>query len=60
MGVYRGELAIGHPAFPAGSAAACRETAGPVDIDAPDIEYSEEDEIVLEAFSRQAGKFVCS
>lgn len=57
MGVFRGEfVGPGHPVFPAGSAAACGETAGPVDIDAPDIEYSEEDEVALELFTREAGK----
>jgi len=53
MEVFRGEFAPCHPAFPEGSAAACRETDGPVPIDAPDIEYTNEDEAALEAFSRK-------
>lgn len=57
MSFYQGECAgPDHPDFPLSSAAACGEANGPVPIDAPDIVYSEEDEVVLEAYHRKAGK----
>ncbi|KAG2054495.1 FAD/NAD(P)-binding domain-containing protein [Suillus hirtellus] len=44
MSSYRGEVPMGHPHFPQGSAAVCRETTGPVDLNAPDITYTAEDD----------------
>jgi len=52
MGIYRGEFTPGNPVFPAGSAALCKEAAGPVDILAPDITYTAEDEKALETYNR--------
>ncbi|KAG2342546.1 alcohol oxidase [Suillus weaverae] len=52
MASYRGEVAAGHPTFSEGSAAACRETSGPVDLDAPDIVYTAEDDEVINQFHR--------
>ncbi|KAG2131588.1 GMC oxidoreductase-domain-containing protein [Suillus bovinus] len=52
MASYRGEIAAGHPNFPEGSAAACREASGPVDIDAPDIVYTAEDDEAISRFHR--------
>ncbi|KAG8629914.1 hypothetical protein KVT40_001533 [Elsinoe batatas] len=49
MSIYRGELAIGHPRFPAGSQAAVVEKAdGPVPDDTPPIQYTEEDDKAIE------------
>ncbi|KAG5649963.1 hypothetical protein H0H81_001310 [Sphagnurus paluster] len=52
MDCYRGELKIGHPVFPAGSKAKTDESAKPVPIDAPDIEYSAEDNKAIDEFHR--------
>lgn len=49
---YRGEVAGGHPPFPAGSKAACIETDGPL-TDVQDIEYTPADDAVLEQWLRQ-------
>ncbi|KAF4978465.1 hypothetical protein FZEAL_5151 [Fusarium zealandicum] len=50
--MYRGELAIGHPAFPEGSAAACVETEAPLS-DVKDLEYSSEDDAAIEKWLRE-------
>ncbi|KAG1846420.1 hypothetical protein DFJ58DRAFT_892952 [Suillus subalutaceus] len=52
MASYRGEVAAGHPDFPEGSAAACREASGPVDLNAPDIIYTAEDDEAINQFHR--------
>ncbi|KAI8665201.1 hypothetical protein LRP88_12764 [Fusarium phalaenopsidis] len=49
--MYRGELAMGHPPFPEGSAAACIETDAPLK-DVQDIKYSAEDDKVIEDWLR--------
>ncbi|GAB1316454.1 hypothetical protein MFIFM68171_06664 [Madurella fahalii] len=55
--MYRGELAIGHPKFPAGSKAGCVdldiEAAYP-EGDIEDIPYSKEDDKAIEQFLREA------
>ncbi|EIW82898.1 FAD/NAD(P)-binding domain-containing protein, partial [Coniophora puteana RWD-64-598 SS2] len=56
MPAYRGEVQQRQPVFPPNSQAACKETGGPVVIDAPDIVYSEEDNKAIEAFHRGHGK----
>ncbi|KIJ11507.1 alcohol oxidase, partial [Paxillus involutus ATCC 200175] len=56
MPSYRGEVAFGHPQFAADSAAACKETDGPVPISAPDIVYSTEDDKAIEDFVRNVGQ----
>ena len=56
MGIYRGEFTPGHPIFPVGSDALCREHSGHIDIAAPDITYSAEDEKALETFCRNYGE----
>ncbi|KAI5457655.1 GMC oxidoreductase-domain-containing protein [Mariannaea sp. PMI_226] len=50
--MYRGELAAGHPAFPAGSEAACIETDGPLS-DVKDLTYSAEDDAAIEQWLRE-------
>jgi alcohol oxidase len=52
METYRGEVAGGHPPFPAGSKAANIETDGPL-TDVQDIEYTAEDDAVLEQWLRE-------
>jgi choline dehydrogenase-like flavoprotein len=52
MDTYRGEIAAAHPPFPAGSGAAAIETDGPLE-DVTDIEYSAEDDAVLEKWLRE-------
>ena len=44
MPLFRGDFAPMHPKFPVGSKAAVVESGMPVPLDAPDLEYSEEDE----------------
>ena len=56
MPAYRGEVAAYHPAFPPGSLAACRETDGPVPMDAPDIVYSDADDEAIVKFNRDKGE----
>ncbi|PNS20058.1 Cellobiose dehydrogenase [Sphaceloma murrayae] len=54
MSIYRGELAIGHPRFPAGSKAAVVEKAdGPVPDDAPPIQYSAADDEAIDLKIRE-------
>ncbi|KAK7436182.1 hypothetical protein VKT23_019258 [Stygiomarasmius scandens] len=53
MGIYRGEIPNCHPKFPEGSAAAVKgECDGPVPADAPDVEYTEEDDKAIDNFHR--------
>ncbi|KAG2113891.1 GMC oxidoreductase-domain-containing protein [Suillus discolor] len=59
MASYRGEVAAGHPDFPQGSAAACREASRPVDLDAPDIVYTAEDDEVIDRFLRDIVQTPC-
>jgi alcohol oxidase len=56
MPSYRGEASVHHPSFPEGSAAACGEASGPVDMNAPDIIYTAEDDEAIDEFHRDYGK----
>lgn len=51
--MYRGELSLGHPKFPAGSAAACAETESPLDADIRDLTYSAADDKAIEDWLRE-------
>jgi len=55
MPSYRGEVPTNHPIFPEGSAAVCGEALGPVDLDAPDIIYTTEDDQAIDKFIRDTG-----
>ncbi|KAF7544821.1 hypothetical protein G7Z17_g9653 [Cylindrodendrum hubeiense] len=50
--MYRGELAMGHPRFPDGSAAACVETDAPLR-DVQDLPYSSEDDEAIKQWLRE-------
>ncbi|KAI0354316.1 alcohol oxidase-like protein [Trametes cingulata] len=50
---YRGEIAACHPAFAPTSKAAVGKRTSPVPVTEPDIEYSAEDDRVLEEYIRQ-------
>ncbi|KAG1812577.1 GMC oxidoreductase-domain-containing protein [Suillus subaureus] len=52
MASYRGEVTAGHPDFPEGSAAACKDASEPVDLNAPDIVYTPEDDEAISQFHR--------
>ena len=52
MDIYRGEWAPAHPAFPPTSAAASVEIDGPLG-DVKDIEYTPEDDAVIEEWLRE-------
>ena len=58
---FRGEPPVLHPAFPPGGPASVIEHAnGPIPFDTPRIVYSDEDERVLEEFTRAQGTVACS
>ncbi|KAI1167543.1 GMC oxidoreductase-domain-containing protein [Nemania serpens] len=50
---YRGEVLGTHPPFPVGSQAACIETEEPLGADVADIEYTPEDDLILEQWLRE-------
>lgn len=52
MKTYRGELTLGHPQFPATSAAACIEISEPLK-DVQDLKYSAEDDKIIEQWARE-------
>jgi alcohol oxidase len=58
MPSYRGEIPASHPRFPEGSAAACGEVSGPVDLNAPDIVYTAEDDEAIDNFHRDHSKLL--
>ncbi|KAG2133194.1 uncharacterized protein EDB93DRAFT_1107659 [Suillus bovinus] len=49
---FGGEVTAGYPDFPEGSAAACKEVSGPLDLNAPDIIYAAEDVKAINQFHR--------
>jgi alcohol oxidase len=55
MTCYRGEYVPNHPQFAQSSKALCKGENRPVAVDAPDIEYTEEDEKVIETYTRKSG-----
>jgi alcohol oxidase len=56
MACYRGEYVPSHPEFTSSSKALCKgENQQPVAADAPDIEYTEEDEKAIETYTRKCG-----
>ena len=52
MKLYRGEYSPSHPKFPEGSVAECKSAERPVNIDAPDIAYSKEDDEAIDEYHR--------
>jgi len=54
MKFYRGEVISSHPKFPKGSAAETRSSAMPVQIKAPDIVYTKEDDEAIDLFNRES------
>ncbi|KAJ4211768.1 hypothetical protein NW757_014804 [Fusarium falciforme] len=50
--MYRGEVAAGHPRFPAGSAVACVDLDEPLR-DVQDLQYSAEDDKAIEQWIRE-------
>jgi len=56
MKLYRGEILSSHPEFPRGSAAETRRSAMPVEIAAPDIIYTKEDDEAIDRFYREIGE----
>jgi len=53
METYRGEVARTHPPFPLSSQAACIEIDEPLGRDINDIEYTPEDDLILEQWLRE-------
>ncbi|KAJ7635740.1 GMC oxidoreductase-domain-containing protein [Mycena polygramma] len=52
MDSFRGEYALAHPKFPGESDAKCGEADGPVDMAAPEIQYSPADDEAIDTFHR--------
>ncbi|KAI9148713.1 WSC domain-containing protein [Paramyrothecium foliicola] len=52
MNVFRGELAMAHPPFPAESRAVCKDSDGPPGDDVQDIVYSAEDDAIIDQWLR--------
>ena len=55
MTCYRGEYVPNHPQFATTSLALCQSEIKPVAIDAPDIQYTEDDEKAIETYIRKIG-----
>ena len=55
MEFYRGEVQVEHPTFAEGSQASTQATAAPVEISAPKIDYSKEDDDAIDEFHRRTG-----
>ena len=55
MEFYRGDLQVGHPSFAEGSQAATQLAGVPVEISAPKIAYSKEDDDAIDEFHRRTG-----
>ncbi|KAK4200735.1 putative GMC oxidoreductase [Triangularia verruculosa] len=53
MSVYRGEVSVCHPPFPEGSKAKAIELSSQLDGEVPNIEYTHEDDAVIEQWVRQ-------
>jgi len=51
--IYRGEYLPGHPVFAHESPSRCHDEAIPVDIAAPDIAYTKEDDAAIEDYTRK-------
>ena len=57
MDFYRGEIQIEHPTFGEGSQAATHASGRPIEISAPKIVYSKEDDEAIDEFYRRTGSF---
>jgi hypothetical protein len=56
MVFYRGEYAPKHPTFVEGSDASCRDLASSVEVSAPDIVYTAEDDKAIDEYHRNIGE----
>ena len=57
MKFYRGDLRVGHPNFAEGSQAATQQVGTPVEISAPEIIYSKEDDDAIDEYHRRSGSY---
>jgi len=55
MPIFEGESKIRNPVFTDESTATCKDSC-PVDINAPDLVYSDEDDKVIDAYNRKFGE----
>ena len=53
MAVFRGEYAPDHPPFPTGSKAACVDLDGPPTADIQNVEYTDEDDAIIDDWVRK-------
>lgn len=58
MKLYRGEFETYHPKFAAESKAFCGEKSGPVPLDASDIEYTAEEDQIIDDYNRNFGEWI--
>ena len=58
MEFYRGDLQVGHPTFAEDSQAATQLAGTPVEISAPKIVYSKEDDDAIDEFHRRTGSYI--
>ena len=57
MEYYHGDLLVGHPTFAEGSQAATQQAGTPVEISAPKIVYSKEDDDAIDEYHRRNGSY---
>lgn len=57
--VYRGPVPQSHPQFPEGSDAITTVETDPVDISAPKITYTVEDDAAIDEYHRRTGTYLC-
>ena len=57
MEFYRGEVLVEHPNFAEGSQATTHPTGTPVEISAPKIVYSKDDDDAIDEFHRRTGSY---
>ena len=57
MEFYRGEVLVEHPNFAEGSQAATHPSGTPVEISAPKIVYSKDDDDAIDEFHRRTGSY---
>lgn len=56
--VYRGPVPLSHPQFPEGSNAITTTETSPVDISAPKIIYTAEDDAAIDDYHRRTGTYL--
>jgi alcohol oxidase len=58
MELYHGDVQVGHPVFAEGSRAATQPVGTPVEVFAPKIVYSKEDDDAIDEYHRRTGSYI--